>query len=96
MLENKQDIGNIRLFRKKYPINIGVILFGAIFIYLLVAILMYLTTSRVTSYEVREGSIFKDNAYTGIALRKELIVNSEGSGYINYYTTARSKVGYRQ
>ncbi len=93
MLENKQDIGNIRLFRKKYPINIGVILFGAIFIYLLVAILMYLTTSRVTSYEVREGSIFKDNAYTGIALRKELIVNSEGSGYINYYTTARSKVG---
>jgi len=93
LLENKQDIGNIRLFRKKYPINIGVILFGAIFIYLLVAILMYLTTSRVTSYEVREGSIFKDNAYTGIALRKELIVNSEGSGYINYYTTARSKVG---
>lgn len=54
---------------------------------------MYLTTSRITSYEVREGSIFKDNAYTGIALRQELIVNSEGNGYINYYATAGSKVG---
>ena len=53
---------------------------------------MYLTAPRITPYEVREGSILKDNAYTGIAIRNEVVVNSDYGGYINYYTTDNSKV----
>ena len=56
----------------KYPkgkhLNIGIVIFGIIFVYLLATIIMYLTAPKITVYEVRQGSILKDNAYTGLAL----------------------------
>lgn len=55
-------------------------------------IILYLTAPRITPYEVREGSILKDNAYTGIAIRTENVTYADNSGYINYYTTDNSKV----
>lgn len=83
---------NIRTYRKKKYINIGLIIFGIIFLYLIVTVIMYLTAPRTIPYEVREGSILKDNAYTGIAIRNESVVYAEQEGYINYYTTDHSKV----
>ena len=53
---------------------------------------MYITAPRITSYEVRQGSILKDHSYTAIALRDELIVTASDSGYINYYAEDNSKV----
>ena len=44
-------------------------------------------------YEVREGSILKDNAYTGLVLRDEQIVKADSDGYVNYFVTEGSKVG---
>ena len=76
---------NIQVYRKKWNINIGVIIFGAVFI--------YLTGNHVTAYEVREGSILKDNAYTGFIVRDETIVQAESDGYINYFALEGSKVG---
>lgn len=83
---------NIKTYRKKKYINIGLIIFGIIFLYLIVTVIMYLTAPRTIPYEVREGSILKDNAYTGIAIRNESVVYAEQEGYINYYTTDHSKV----
>lgn len=79
-------------YRKKKYFNIGLIIFGIIFIYLVATVVMYLTAPHVTSYEVREGSILKDNAYTGLALREETVVNSTSAGYINYCAKNSSKV----
>ena len=76
---------NITAFRKKWNINIGIVIFGVVFIYLLVTVLMYLTSKHISAYEVREGSILKDNAYTGLAIRNEEVVTAEQSGYINYF-----------
>ena len=84
---------NIQVYRKKWNINIGVIIFGAVFIYLVVTVLLYLTGNHVTAYEVREGSILKDNAYTGFIVRDETIVQAESYGYINYFALEGSKVG---
>lgn len=84
---------NIQVYRKKWNINIGVIIFGAIFIYLVVTVLLYLTGNHVTAYEVREGSILKDNAYTGFIVRDETIVQAESDGYVNYFALEGSKVG---
>lgn len=84
---------NIQVYRKKWNINIGVIIFGAVFIYLVVTVLLYLTGNHVTAYEVREGSILKDNAYTGLIVRDETIVQAESDGYINYFALEGSKVG---
>ena len=39
--------------------NIGLAIFGIIFIYLVVTILLYLTGTHVSAYEVREGSILR-------------------------------------
>ena len=58
-----------------------------VFIYLLVTVLMYLTSKHISAYEVREGSILKDNAYTGLAIRNEEVVTAEQSGYINYFVS---------
>lgn len=87
------DLTNIQVYRRKWNINIGIIIFGVIFIYLIVTVLTYVTAKHVSVYEVREGSILKDNAYTGIILREEEIINSDADGYINYFATEGSKVG---
>lgn len=78
--------------KKKIPLNVGILIFGIIFFYLIVTIILYLTSPHVTSYEVREGNILNDYEYTGMAIREEMVVESEGDGYINYYTSEGSKV----
>ena len=61
---------NIKVYQKKKHLNIGIAIFGVIFIYLLVTVLMYLTAKHISVYEVREGSIVKDTSYTGLAIPK--------------------------
>lgn len=88
-----KNLTNIQIYQKKTKYNIGVILFGIIFIYLVITILAYVTNKKVSVYEVREGSILKDNAYTGLILREEQIVKADSDGYVNYFVTEGSKVG---
>lgn len=83
---------NIVPFKKRKELNIGIIIFGIIFIYLIATIFMYITAPRITVYEVRQGSILKDNSYTGLVLREEFVVPASESGYINYYAQDGSKV----
>lgn len=89
---SKQSRSNIRTFRKRKYFNIGLVIFGIIFIYLIITVVMYLTAPHITPYEVRQGSILKDTAYTGLAVRSETIVHTDNSGYINYFTQDNSKV----
>lgn len=72
-----KNLTNIQIYQRKTKYNIGVILFGIIFIYLVITILAYVTNKKVSVYEVREGSILKDNAYTGLVLRDEQIVKAD-------------------
>ena len=91
MISKKKD-SNILKFRKDTRLNIGVVTFGIIFIYLIATIIMYITAPRITAYEVRQGSILKDHSYSAIAIREESIVTASDSGYINYYKEDNSKV----
>ncbi len=91
MTSIKQE-SNIIQYRKRKHMNIGLVIFGIIFIYLIATIIMYLTAPHITVYEVRQGSILKDNAYTGLALRNEILVFADDSGYVNYYAEDNSKV----
>ncbi len=84
---------NVTVFRKKGNFNIGIILFGVIFIYLVVTVLLYLTGKHVSAYEVREGSILNDNAYTGFVVRSETVITAPADGYINYFAPEGSKAG---
>ena len=84
---------SIQAYQKKWHMNIGVVIFGIIFVYLAVTVLMYLTENHISAYEVREGSILRDNAYTGFILRNEVVVPAEADGYVNYYALGGSKAG---
>lgn len=91
MVSSNQE-SKILQYRKKKYFNIGLVIFGIIFIYLVITVVMYLTAPHITPYEVREGSVLKDNAYTGLAIREETVVYSDASGYINYCAQNNGKV----
>ncbi len=91
MSENKKKDSNIRVFHKRSRMNIGIAIFSIIFVYLVVTVFTYLTQKTITEYEVRKGSILKDNSYTGLILREEQLVTTSAAGYVNYYVDEGSK-----
>lgn len=78
--------------KKALTLNIGTILFGAIFIYMIISIILYLTAARITSYQVTAGPLSKNQTYTALAIRSEQIVQANSSGYLTYYVRDDSKV----
>lgn len=78
-------------YPKTLNINIGVIFFALIFIYLVFNVYIYLTAKHVAYYEVDEGSIRVQTSYTGLALRSEQVVYASKSGYVNYYLKDNSR-----
>ncbi|MGO5052317.1 HlyD family efflux transporter periplasmic adaptor subunit [Lachnospiraceae bacterium LCP25S3_G4] len=93
MSKKKNDFINIQKYRKKENFNIGIVVFGIILIYLLITIIIYMTDKHVSVYEVREGSLLRDNAYTGIILREESLITTDADGYVAYYSNEGSKIG---
>ena len=87
----KNDVVSMQKYKKRGTWNIGLVLFGIIFIYLLFAVMIYLTRDRISVYEVREGSILKDTAFTGVVLRNETVINADQEGYVNYFTESGEK-----
>ncbi len=85
--------GKIRQYRKPLNINLGIIIFSVIFIYVVICVFLYFTQKQIQPYEVRTGSLSVDSVYRGIALREETVVTSTDSGYINYYAREGEKVG---
>ena len=84
---------NIRPYRKPLNINIGIICFLVIMIYIIICTIMYFTSKHITGYEVKSGSLSITNVYEGIALRDETVVLSDYDGYVNYYAREGEKVG---
>lgn len=87
------NAGNIlgRL-KGKIPLNIGTFIFGAIFIYMIITVVLYLTADHIESYQVTAGPLAKNKTYTALALREEKVVKASASGYITYYARENSKV----
>ena len=64
---------NTKIVRYRRPLNIGVVFFGFIAVYLIVCIYMYFTSEHISGYEVIKGNLAADYRYTGIALRTEQV-----------------------
>ena len=92
MTSRKDKSVSIKKYKKKREINLGIILFSIVFIYLIVTVILYFTGDSISAYEVREGSIVRDDSYTGIILREETAVSAEADGYVSYYQNGNSKV----
>lgn len=81
-------------YRKTRNINIGVIIFGLVLVYICINVLMYFTQTKQSIFEVVEGSTVSatNRSYTGLILRSETVGHAENSGYINYYVKEGEKV----
>ncbi len=84
--------GKIKKYRKPLNLNIGMLIFGAVFVYVLICVFMYFQTTHVVRYEVKEGSLATNNVYRGIAIRKEQVVTAQAAGHINYFAPEGEKV----
>lgn len=93
--KKKRKSNIVRFRRSRFQFDIGTVLFGLIFVYLLVSVILYFTKSHITAYEVKNGTITEEHSYTGIAVRNEKIFNSEGAGNVNFYVKEGSRVGVK-
>ncbi len=83
----------IKQYRRPININLGMIIFSVIFIYIVIGVFLYFTKDHIVGYEVQTGSLAVTNIYKGLALREEEIVPSTQSGYVNYYAREGERVG---
>lgn len=84
-------------YRKPLHINVGMIIFALIFVYMVFSVYTYIRRDKVQFYEVQEGGIVNNTDYSGIILREEEVKMADRSGYINYYVREgkRASVGTR-
>lgn len=81
------------MFRKKhFNINIGTVIFGALFLYLIITVVLYLTAEHISSYQVTSGPLSQNETYTALALRSEEVVDATAGGYVSYYLGDSSKI----
>lgn len=73
------------VIKKLLTYNIATIMFGALFVYMIITVILYSTSSHVTSYQVTVGPLTKNPVCTALAIREEQIVPAGASGYVEYY-----------
>jgi len=88
-VKNKKKIENIKKYRKS--MNIGILIFMFILIYLGILVYNYLTKSHLEIYEIKSESLAQDNIVDGLILRDEIVINASHSGYLNYYYPDNSR-----
>ncbi|MDO4633312.1 MAG: HlyD family efflux transporter periplasmic adaptor subunit [Eubacteriales bacterium] len=74
-------------------LNIGTMMFGVLFIYMLICLIIYVTSSKITPYEVTSGTLSGNYRYTAVALKSESVVYTSESGKISYFAREGSKIG---
>ncbi len=81
-------------YRKPLNINIGIILFALIFLYISICTFLYFTREKVSIYEVTGGKSENQLSIkaTGVALRKEVVSYAPSTGYINYYVKEGTRI----
>lgn len=91
--EKTQKDGEGRLqLRKYFNWNIGTVIFMALFLYMFVSLILYLTANHISSYQVTSGPLSKNENCTVLVMRDETVVKATASGYVNFFTRDYSKV----
>ena len=76
-MADRRDSNNITKYRRPLNINIGMIIFGVMIIYMIILGIMYFKTEHLSGYEVKEGSLSVNNVYRGIAVREEKVYQTQ-------------------
>ena len=91
-MSDQHSSSRILSYRRPFRLNVGLIMFLVIFLYVLISLLNYLTSRKTEVYEVRSGTLSDNLVYQGIALRNETVVNSDYTGTINFYNKEGERV----
>ncbi len=92
---NMADNSKVIRYPRRRHINIGVIIFLVILIYVCYHLFSWLTAVHIAVYEVEYGTIASNHTYQGLILRSETIVNADRSGALNYYLKEGSKASVK-
>lgn len=84
--------GILARIRKVVGLNIGTVMFGVLFLYMLFSAVLYLTSGHIESYQVTSGPLSRNETYTGLAIREETVNKADSAGYVAYYAREGSKV----
>lgn len=91
-MTEKHSSTHIVQYRRPFRLNVGLIMFLVIFIYVLISLVSYLTSHKTEVYEVRSGALADNLVYQGIVLRNETVVNSDYTGTINFYNKEGERI----
>lgn len=72
--------------RNKLGLNIGIVLFLFILIYIVVSVVNYFSKSTLNIFEVQATTMSQDNIVTGLIVRSETVFSAPEAGYLNYYS----------
>ncbi len=89
---SKRSKSLLTRFKESVSFNIGTIIFGAIFLYMVISVILYLTTEHVSTYQVTAGPLAKNQTYVGLAVRSEKVIYSNSGGFITYYAGDNARV----
>lgn len=89
MADNRNKVTK---YRRPVNLNIGMLIFATIFVYVCICVVTYLRTDHIVGYSVQEGSLTSNSIYRGIALRTEEIVPASSAGYVNYFAREGERV----
>ena len=90
MSKKKKKKTKVVKYRK--PFNIANVFFGAILVYMIIYLYMFVTNVHISGYEVIAGSLATDKQFTGLVLRTEEIFQATTAGYVDYYAAEGAKV----
>lgn len=82
----------VKKYRKPLNLNIGMIIFSAVLVYVTYFVVGYFKYSPPKPYEVKEGSLSTNNTFRSVALRDETVVTTQSAGYLNYYVREGERV----
>lgn len=88
----KKRNNKIVKYKKPLQLNIGIVIFVIIFLYLMYYVFAYFTTSHISAYEVTQGSIAQNTVFNGLILRDETLYYAQDNGYANYYCKDGTKI----
>jgi len=84
---------NVIVFPKQSKFNIAILILLAVFVYMVVCVYSFFSKEQIVGYEVREGSLVEENRYEAVIIRDEHLAESDKTGYVNYFSAERDRVG---
>lgn len=78
---------------RRIHLNIGIVIYLAVFLYLIIRLILYFTETHISSYQVVSGPLSSNETYTALALREETVVYAAEEGSIRYYIRDGAKTG---